>query len=180
MNEKGSPHGISGTDLEREIRQGRKFTAEEVVGRLAGPGAMKGASAISPQQQAENAAAVWLAANLADPGGSLRVVLNRHLRASKLLLDNVDDPSVAATAYLRQILASEQRLREIVRETDAEWGRAMDERPHFEREGCPPHPDDPYTVASVRKVLDEALHQVRSTPDTDARPHMIVRPCIRR
>ena len=162
MNKKVDPQGISDADLEREIRQGRKFTAEEAIGRLAGPGAMKGASAISRQQEAENAVGVWLASNIPDSAGTLRTVLNRHLRASKLLLDNIDDPSVAAAAYLRMILASEHRLREIVQEADTEWGRAMDERPHFEREGCPPHPDDPYTIDSVRKALDEALHRSRN------------------
>ena len=161
MNRKTDPQGISDADLEREIRQGRKFTPEEAMGRLAGPGAMKGASAISRQQEAENRVGVWLAANIADSSGMLRTVLHRHLKASKLLLDNVEDPSVAAAAYLRQILASEERLREIVREADSEWGRAMDERPHFEREGQPPHPDDPYTAASVRMALDEALARSR-------------------
>jgi hypothetical protein len=162
MSKKDGPQDLSNEDLEREIRQNRKFTAEEAIGRLAGPGAMKGASAVSPQQQAENAAGVWLAANITDPAGALRAVLHRHLKASKLLLDNVDDPSVAAAAYVRQILASEHRLRECVREADTEWGRAMDERPHFEREGCPPHPDDPYTVDSIRKALEEALHRSRN------------------
>jgi len=161
MSKKDAPRVSSDTDLEREIRQGRKFTAEEAIGRLAGPGAMKGASVISRQQEAENAAGVWLAANIADSTGALRTVLHRHLKTSRLLLHNLDDPSVAAAAYLRQILASEQRLRETVREADAEWGRAMDERPHFEREGSPPHPDDPYTADSVRKALDEALHGSR-------------------
>ena len=161
MSKKPDPQGISDADLEQEIRQARKFTAEEAIGRLAGPGAMKGASAISRQQEAENAVGIWLAANIADPAGSLRVVLHRQLKSSKLLLDNVDDPPVAAAAYIRQILASEHRLREIVREADTEWGRAMDERPHFEREGSPPHPDDPYTASSVRKALDEALHRSR-------------------
>jgi len=162
MSKKDAPRDSSDTDLEREIRQGRKFTAEEAIGRMAGPGAMKGASVISRQQEAENAAGVWLAANVADSTGTLRAVLHRHLKTSRLLLDNLDDPSVAATAYLRQILASEQRLRETVREADAEWGRAMDERPHFDREGCPAHPDDPYTDESVRKALDEALHRSRN------------------
>ena len=161
MSKKDAPKDSSDTDLEREIRQGRKFTAEEAVGRMAGPGAMKGASVISRQQEAENAAGVWLAANIADSTGTLRAVLHRHLKTSRLLLDNLDDPSAAAAAYLRQIMASEQRLRETVREADAEWGRAMDERPHFEREGSPPHPDDPYTADSVRKALDEALHRSR-------------------
>jgi len=34
-------------ELEREIRQGRKFSLEEAIGRLAGPGAMKGESPIA-------------------------------------------------------------------------------------------------------------------------------------
>jgi hypothetical protein len=162
MSNKDAPGDSTETDLEREIRQGRKFNAEEAIGRLAGPGAMKGASVISRQQEAEIAAGVWLAANVTDSTGALRAVLHRHLKTSRLLLDNLDDPSVAAAAYLRQILASEQRLRETVREADAEWGRTMDERPHFEREGSPAHPDDPYTADSVRKTLDEALHRSRN------------------
>ena len=40
-----------------------------------------------------------------------------------------------------------------VRETDAEWGRVFGERPRFERDGCPPAPDDPYTLESVRAAL---------------------------
>lgn len=36
----------------------------------------------------------------------------------------------------------------------------MLERPHFELEGAPPHPDDPYTVASVRKSLSDLLEQL--------------------
>jgi len=162
MTSKDRPRVPSEADIEREIRQGRKFTAEEAMGRMAGPGAMKGASVLSRQQEAENAVGVWLAASIADPAGALRTVLHRHLKGSSLLLDNLDDPSVAASTYLRQILASDQRIREIVSEADAEWGRIMDERPHFEREGSPPHPDDPYTMVSVRTALDEALHRSRN------------------
>lgn len=162
MTSKEGPDDPSEADIEREIRQGRKFTAEEAMGRMAGPGAMKGASVLSRQEEAENAVRVWLAASIADPAGALRTVLHRNLKASSLLLDNLDDPSVAASTYLRQILASEQRIRELVREADAEWGRAMDERPYFERDGNPPHPDDPYTVVSVRTALDEALHRSRN------------------
>ena len=40
-------------ELEREIREGRKFTLEEAIGRLAGPGAMKGESPVARMQQAE-------------------------------------------------------------------------------------------------------------------------------
>jgi hypothetical protein len=41
-----------------------------------------------------------------------------------------------------------------------EWGRVMGERHYFEIEGSPRHPDDPYTVESVRKTLAELLKQL--------------------
>jgi hypothetical protein len=46
-------------ELERKIRKGRKFTLAEAIGRMAGPGAMKGAS---PVAQTEQAAMKWLPA----------------------------------------------------------------------------------------------------------------------
>ena len=147
----------SDAELEREIRRARKFTAEEAIGRLAGPGAMKGASPVSPQQQAEIAVESWLKTHVEDPAGSLCVVLNRHLKGSRLLLEHVDDPAAAAMAYCRSLLASEHGLLEVVREADVEWGKAMDERPHFDRDGCPADADDPYTAASVREALEAAL-----------------------
>jgi hypothetical protein len=36
----------------------------------------------------------------------------------------------------------------------------MHERPHFEKEGSPHHPDDPYTVESVRNALSELLKRL--------------------
>jgi hypothetical protein len=40
------------------------------------------------------------------------------------------------------------QLREFVRRVDMRWGQMYDERPHFERPGHPPHPDDEYTLSS--------------------------------
>src|SRR5690348_3730882 len=81
--------------LEREIRLGRKFNAADALARIAGPGALKGASPVSPVQQAETAVGTWLGGNLADTDGALRVVLHRHLKGSALLLDNLEQPLVA-------------------------------------------------------------------------------------
>jgi hypothetical protein len=36
----------------------------------------------------------------------------------------------------------------------------MGERPYFERKGSPRHPDDPYTVESVRSTLCRILEQL--------------------
>ena len=148
-------------EIEREIRLGRKLGPQDLLAQMAGPGALKGASPISPVLQAETEVGTWLGSNLADVDGALRVVLHRHLKGSALLLDNLERPLVALTAYLQQLLATEHLLREIVSEADVEWGRAMDERPHFERDGAPPHPDDPYTVEGVRLALREALGRMQ-------------------
>ena len=146
--------------LEREIRQGRKFSPQEALARMAGPGAMKGASPVSQVQQAETEIGSWLGSNMADTGGALRVVLHRHLKGSRPLLDNVDQPLAALAGYCRAILESDSRLKEIVREADVEWGRAMDERPHFDRAGAPANPDDPYTAESVRRALADVLKKI--------------------
>ena len=157
MPEEDEPRSDAEGEFEREIRQGRQFGAKDLMGRLAGPGAMKGASAVSPVQQAETEIGNWLGSNLEDASGALKVVLHRHLKGSRLLLDHLDRPLVALANYCRNLLAVDYRLKELVSEADVEWGRAMDERPHFEREGCAPHPDDPYTAESVRRILTGAL-----------------------
>ena len=147
-------------ELEREIRFERKFNAAEAIARAAGPGAMKGASAISRVQQVETEIWTWLGGNLTDSTGVLQVVLHRHLKGSTLLLDNLDQPFVAVARHCEQLVTSEYRLQELVREADVEWGQRMEERPHFNREGAQPHPDDPYTRDSVRTALDELLRQI--------------------
>ena len=148
------------TDLEREIRLARKFNARDAMARMAGPGAMKGASPVSPVQQAETEIGTWLADNLGDAGGALKIVLYRQLKGSGLLLENLDRPLAALAGYCENVLATDYLLKEIVREADVEWGRAMDERPYFERDGSPTNPDDPYTVESVRASLVDVVDKL--------------------
>jgi len=144
-------------ELEREVRQGRKFTQKEALARLAGPGAMKGASPISPAQQAETEIGNWLRTNVPDEDGALHMLLQRNLVGSELLLANLNRPLAALAGYCQRVLASDTRLRELVRQADAEWGWRMDERPHFDRADSAPHPEDPYTVHSVRQTLSNVL-----------------------
>ena len=148
------------TELEREILEGRKFTLEEAIARMAGPGAMKGESPVTRMQQAETEIGTWLRCHLIDSGGSLEVVLHRRVKGSELLLNNFDKPLVVLASYCQQVLGSDYLLREVVRDADIEWGRMMGERPYFEREGSPCNPEDPYTVDSVRSALNELLTQL--------------------
>ena len=142
-------------ELQREILADRKFTLDEAIGRLAGPGAMKGASPVARKQQAEIEIQEYLRRHLTDGGGVLSGVLLRYVKESPALLHGFEQPLVALGAWLRLVLDSEPALRELVREADVEWGRVLCERPHFEKEGTPPDADDPYTVESVRAALKQ-------------------------
>jgi hypothetical protein len=147
-------------ELEREILRDRKFTLAEAIGRLAGPGAMKGESPVTRMQQAEIEIGSWLRSHLVDAGGALQVVLHRHVKESDLLLNGFDQPLVVLASYCHRVLDSDYLLKELVRDADIEWGRVMGERPYFEVEGSSSHPDDPYTVESVRNALSALLKQL--------------------
>jgi hypothetical protein len=144
--------------LEREIRKERKFSLSEAIGRLAGPGAMKGASPVSRKQQAEAAIENWLRAHLSKP--ALEAVLLRCVSQSQLLLNNYDQPLIVLAAYCQKVLGSDRLLKDLVRDCDEEWSRVFGERPHFDVEGAPADPDDPYTSESVRKRLSELFEEL--------------------
>jgi hypothetical protein len=154
------PRSQADTALEREIRKERKFSLSEAIGRLAGPGAMKGESPVTRHRQAEAEIGEYLARHLDDSPGALRTVLLRQFCGSDLLLNNLEQPLIVLAACIKRTLDSDYRLKELVREADVEWGRATGERPHFETEGSAPHPEDPYTVESVRKTLLQFLEAI--------------------
>jgi hypothetical protein len=145
------------SDLEREIRAGRKFTLSEAIGRMAGGGLMKGESPVAPKRQAELAIEDYLRRHLTDAGGALGSALLRRIVRSPLLPAGYDQPLDILSEYVRQVLGSEYLLQEVVREADAEWGRIFGDRPYFQQEGRPPHPDDPYTFESVRITLSRLI-----------------------
>ncbi len=150
-------------ELEKEIRAGRKFSLAEAIGRLAGPGAMKGASPTPRLRQAELEIGSWLRSHLVDAAGALELVLHRRVKDSDLLLNNYDQPLVVLAAYCRRVLDSDYDLQNLVRDVDIEWGRVMEERPHFDRGPSSHDPDDPYTIESVRRALSELLKDLALT-----------------
>src|SRR6185436_3807470 len=98
---KGAERTQADSELEREIREGRKFTLEEAIARLAGPGAMKGESPVARMQQAETEIGSWLRTHLKDAGGALEAVLNRQVRRSDQLLHNFDQPLVVLASFCK-------------------------------------------------------------------------------
>lgn len=160
MNSKDDQNQDQGeSDLQREIRAGRKFTLSEAIGRMAGSDLMKGASPVTLKRQAELEMKHYLDRNLSDVEGALAVVLLRRVTEGRILVDmGYEQPLVAMGQTVDRLLASENYMKGFVREIDLEWGRANIERPHFERDGHDPHPDDPYTFDSVSAKLS-ALRQ---------------------
>ena len=150
-------------ELEREIRADRKFTLSEAIGRMAGPGMMKGVSPVTPKQQAEAAIEDFLRRHLTDTGGVLGAVLLRRVGQSDLLVGDYDQPLAVLASYVRQVLGSDYLLQDLVREADVEWGRVFGERPHFERPGCAPDPDDPYTTVSVCTALSRLIDKLAAS-----------------
>jgi hypothetical protein len=147
-------------ELEREIRKGRKFDLAEAIGRLAGPGAMKGVSPVPRTEQAAVEIENWLKDHMPAGHGELQKVLLRWVAGSELLLNNFDQPLVVLAAFCQKVLDSDYVLKELVREADVEWGLVQGERPYFDKEGSPPDADDPYSVESVRNTLSQLLAQL--------------------
>src|SRR5947209_4408152 len=98
-------------ELEREIRKERAYSLSEAIGRLAGPGAMKGASPVSRQRQAELAIDDYLRRHLSDGPGACEVVLGRLVKASAFLANNLDQPPLVVLAgYVQRTLDSDYLL----------------------------------------------------------------------
>ena len=145
-------------ELERKIREHRKFSLAEAIGRLGGGDLMKGASPVTPQRQAELVIEDYLEKHLRDAEGALEVVLLRCVATSQTLLEvGYDQPLVGLGRYCRELLKSESRLQDFVRSVDSQWGRLYQERPYFEMPGRPASDDDPYTYESVAKQLQQLL-----------------------
>jgi hypothetical protein len=156
---KQPPASDDAAAIEREVRRGRTFSLSDAIGRMGGEGMLKGASPVPPIEQTEAAIAAYLRAHLDDAGGVLAQVVCRQLKSSEILLEHFDQPAVVLAGYVNQVLTSDTLLKDLVREADSEWGRTLGERPHFEREGRPPDPDDPYTLASVRHALTRLVQR---------------------
>ena len=148
--------------IEREILEGRKFSWEEAIARQVGKDLMKGASPITTKQQAELAVENYVGQQVPDAERALRIALDRRVTESEVLFQmNYEQPLVALAIYVEDLLNSENRLVEFVREVDTQWGQLYGERPYFHKPGSAPHPDDPYPIESVRQKLASLLNFMR-------------------
>jgi hypothetical protein len=161
----------SDADIQQDIRRGRPFSLADAIGQEAG-GFMKGESPVPKLVQVQGEVDQLLKANLDDREGALQQVLGRWLEDDALRLSRyLDNPVGAIKDLLETVLASPETLYELVHQTDVLWGRIYDERPHFQKPGQAPHPDDEYSHESVRAALEvclQRLEQPESLPEEDA------------
>lgn len=163
-DEKKAKRSREQAEIEREILRDRKFSLADAVGRLGGGDLLKGDSPVPRKRQAEFEIERYLERNLIDGQGALRRVLLGRVRNSELFLRNgYDQPLETLAGVADQLLGSNLLLEAFVTEVDREWGRLYLERPHLEKPGEPPHPDDPYTFASVRQKLQDLVSRLRSS-----------------
>lgn len=140
-------------EIEREIRQGRQFTLADVIAKEGG-NFLKGESPIPKLQQLKNEINLFIAQNLLDTQGSLQCVLQTWVKAEESLISkHLTSPLTALEEMLTNWIDNEYLLYDLVMQVDRKWGEMNGEKPHFQKPGQPPHPDDEYTHESVKIQL---------------------------
>lgn len=143
--------------LEQEIRQTRKFSLAAAIAQE-GSSFLKGESLVPPLIQVKNELTVFMRNHLRDPEGALQATLLDLIQADDVVCSRYfEAPLQALVEILQPLVTQDAALRNFVRRVDMRWGELYGERPHFEIPGQPPHPDDQYTVASVRSQLQDLL-----------------------
>ncbi|MBF0186596.1 MAG: hypothetical protein HQL50_01575 [Magnetococcales bacterium] len=147
-------------EIQKELRAQQKFSMSGAIGRSAG-GAMKGASPIPERDQVVNALVRFSNDSVRDASGALKSLIKRRIKTNLPTIDaHLDDPLTALEEILRPIVEKEAVLHEFVRQVDVKWGQLMMERPHFQKPGQTPHPDDEYTHSSVKKAVTDLLKKI--------------------
>ncbi len=146
-----------------EAIAGRERTLADIIGQ-AGGDFLKGESPVPRLVQRKTELKLFLNDNLEDSEGALLLVLQNHIdEADALISQHQDCPLVALTKIIWEIIDNPALLTETVRQSDFRWGQIYDERPHFDIPGKQSHPEDPYTLVSVRGQLENLLTVISHT-----------------
>lgn len=163
-----NPSSPTDQALQQEICLGRQFSLADVIGRE-GKDGLKGESPVPPLVQAKLAIRAFVGDYLQDAAGGLEPPLQTWLQSEDAIISqHLDNPLTALSRILDQILAQPNQLYELVRQADVCWGQLYDERPHFQRPGQPPHPEDEYSHESVKVQLMELRDRLQQhlAPDS--------------
>ena len=147
--------------MRRDVFSRREFTLADVIAREGGS-FLKGESPVPKLVQLKGEINTFIRHNLPDVSGALQTVLYRWVDEDTARISrHLDAPLQAFSGLLKSILENPSILHELVRQVDMLWGEMNDERPHFQRPGQPPHPDDEYTHESVYQQLVELSDRLK-------------------
>ncbi|WP_008316787.1 hypothetical protein [Leptolyngbya sp. PCC 6406] len=148
--------------LTQEILAGRTFSLADAIGR-AGSGFLKGESTLPRLVRAQLEINGFINQHLIDVPGALQATLHQWVQADAAgISQHLEFPLGALVNLLSHILAEPPVLYELVWQVDMKWGQLSGERPHFQKPGQSPHPDDEYTHESVRQSLTQLLEIAQS------------------
>ena len=147
--------------IQRDILSGRKFSIGEAIGREGGS-FLKGESPVPKLVQVNAELHRFIDQNLSDSSGALQAILDVWIESDLRVSQNLDNPLIALQEILCELINNQNLLYEFVRQVDRQWGQMYGERPHFQKPGQTPHPEDEYTHESVRLKLEELLDIVKS------------------
>lgn len=140
--------------IEREARAAMHLSMEQAILLSAGGGLMKGGTPVSPYQQAHHQIMVFLDREIQD--SLMEKALDDWVHSHRQQLEKrLKNPIQGLLDIIDHTLEHEGAFVEFVRMVDVHYGKTMKERPHFQRPGEPPHPEDPYTFETVRRSLNE-------------------------
>ena len=153
FNSEEQPNPNLEEEMRRNLLSGREITLADVIAREGGS-FMKGESPVPRLVQVKTEINTFISQNLPDASGALQGVLHRWvLEDTARISKHLDVPLEALLGLLESILKNPSIFYELVRQVDMLWGEMNSERPHFQRPGQAPHPDDEYTHESVEQQL---------------------------
>lgn len=143
--------------LQHDIRASRKFSLADAIAQSSS-GFLKGDSPVPQLVQAKAKIENFILHHLSDSSGALENVLQNWATSKEVqIAENLNQPLLVLRDTLKTLCDRPEVLYEFVRQVDMIWGQTNDERPHFQRPGQKPHPEDEYTHESVRRSLADLL-----------------------
>lgn len=149
-------------DLQKDILSGRTFSIAEVIGRE-GSSFMKGESPVPRVVQVLTEINLFIQQHLPDISGIVQAILFAWVKSDDARVSRyLNSPLMALQEIVENITTDADTLYEFVRQVDCKWGEMNGERPHFQKPGQEPHPDDEFTHESVQIQLSQFLVIVQS------------------
>lgn len=148
--------------IERDILRGRKFSIADAIGREGG-NFVKGFNPIPRLDQVISFLTVFIADNINDSSRVLMTVLQDNVKNDRMeIAENIETPLQYLHNLIKSYIDNPYQLYEITREVDFKWGQINDEKPHFQKPGETPNPDDEYTHGIVLKMLSDLLAKIEA------------------